>query len=382
MKDLLWLVRKTLVTSFRKKSNIIVFFILPIAGVLLSMFIYGNSSGSNLHVGVVNQDGNQVITQHTIEYLQKLNHVRVTETDEATLQKDIAAGKLDSGLVINQGFAANVQRGEPANLQLISVKGASVTAYVKAMLNNYITNIAAIGKAAAGHSEQFNKVYNAYQASEFAFYSESLTDTSKTTGMAYQSLGFLVAFMLYSSFNLCENLLRDKENRTFLRLLSSPVSAKTYVFSNVVVNYMMLFLQIILTLLFMKYIVQIDPGVPMLELILMLMMFGLPAISLCMMIISFANSGRAAGALSNLIITPTSILAGCYFPANIMPDTIRKISNFMPQRWILDIVIKLQEGQSLSSLVLNIAVLVAFAAAFVIIAIFCFSRNNDVKQFV
>lgn len=86
--------------------------------------------------------------------------------------------------------------------------------------------------------------------------------------------------------------------------------------------------------------------------------------------------------MQNLIITPSCLLAGCFFPMEIMPDTVRKISSFLPQHWLLDMINKLQEGQTLGSLYVNMAILLAFAVVFALIAIFRFGRNNDVRQFV
>lgn len=63
------------------------------------------------------------------------------------------------------------------------------------------------------------------------------------------------------------------------------------------------------------------------------------------------------------------MLAGCFFPMDIMPDTMRKISNFMPQHWLLDMINKLQQGVTFGSLALHMSILIAFAAVFSLIAI-------------
>jgi ABC-2 type transport system permease protein len=56
---------------------------------------------------------------------------------------------------------------------------------------------------------------------------------------------------MFSAVNMSEMILKEKENRTFLRLLSSPVSAKMYVLSNVAVNIVIMLVQIIVTLVVM-----------------------------------------------------------------------------------------------------------------------------------
>ncbi|MBB6675016.1 ABC transporter permease [Cohnella nanjingensis] len=382
MNEILWLVRKTLRSTFRKKSSWLVFIGLPLIGVLVSMLLYGSFNGQPLRVGIVNADGDQALTQDAIQFIQGLDQVKITLMDDETLRSDIAAGKLDTGIRFGAGFGESLGAGRPADVQVLSVKGASVTAYVKAMLNDYLGNVASIAQSVQGDKAAFDRLYEAYRQSSFKVSAETLEDTSHVKDMTYQSLGFLIAFMMFSSVNLTELILKEKENRTFLRLLSSPVSARTYVLSNVLVNLFVIVIQIVATLFFMKNVFHIDSGIPTGELITVLLLFGLAAISLSLLIVAFAKTTASAGALSNLIVTPTCLLAGCYFPMDIMPDAVKRISNFLPQHWLLDTVNKLQHGEAFGSLYLNLAILLAFAAAFALIAIYRFGRNNDTRLFV
>jgi len=382
MSDMMWLVRKTMANTFRSKRNWIFFFGLPILGVLLSTFIYGSSSGAKLQVGILNQDGDVSITQNAIRFVQGLNQVDVRMVDEKTMHDDIASGKMDSGIVFEQGFAASVQQGKPEHINIVSVKGAQATAYVKSMLQRYVGNVAAIGKEVQGDQAAFERIYAAYAKQSFGVKAETLEDTSRSKGATYQSIGFLIAFMMFSAVNMSELILREKENRTFLRLLSSPVSARTFVLSNVIVNLFVMLLQIVVTLFLMRTVLKVDSGIPYWQMIAALSLFALAAIALSLLIVSFAKSRTAANGMQNLIINPTCLLAGCYFPMSIMPDTVRQISNFVPQHWLLDMINKLQDGQGFGNLTLNMAILVAFALAFALIAIFRFSRNNDTRQFI
>jgi ABC-2 type transport system permease protein len=118
------------------------------------------------------------------------------------------------------------------------------------------------------------------------------------------------------------------------------------------------------------------------EMLGILLLFSLVAIALALLLTAFSKNSKGASALQTLIITPTCLLAGCFFPAEIMPDTVQKISSFLPQHWLLVTITKLQDGQAIGSLVLNLIILVAFAAVFTLIAIYRFNRNNDVKQFI
>ncbi|WP_123041840.1 ABC transporter permease [Cohnella candidum] len=381
MQDFLWLMKKTFQTLIRRKSALIVM-ALPIAGVLLSMLIYGNSGGSDLRVGIVNLDGGEAVTEDAAKFVAALNKVKVTQTDEASLRKDLAAGKLDAGIVFGKGFADGAREGSPAAVEIVSVKGAQVTAYMKAMLQSYVSNVASIGQGTKGDPEAFDRIYAEYAKHAYTMKAETLEDTSHRKDITYQSLGYLIAFMMFSAVSMSEMILKEKENRTFLRLLSSPVSAKTYVLANVAVNFLVLTVQIILTLIFMKTVLRVDSGIPFGEMLLPLLLFALTAIGLSLLIVAFAKSSAAAGALQNLIITPTCLVAGCYIPATLMPESLLKVSHFLPQHWLLNAVDRLQHGQTFGSLYMNFFILLAFTAAFTVIAIYRFGRNNDTRLFV
>ncbi|WP_239618172.1 ABC transporter permease [Cohnella mopanensis] len=384
MTDILWLIRKTLRNTFRNKSSWLVYLGLPLVGILISSLLYGSTNGNTLRIGIVNNDGNQVITQDAIKFIEGLNQIKITMTDEKSLRSDIASNKLDSGLVFKQGFADSLRTGShgEAQVDIVSVKGAQVTAYVKSMLQNYIGNVAAIGKGTQGNEATFDKLYAEYSAHNFKLNAETIEDTSNQKDMTYQTIGFLVTFMLFSAVNLSELILKEKESRTFLRLMTSPISARTYVLSNVIVNVLIMLLQIVFTLFMMKNVFHIDSGIPYAQFIPVLLLFALAAVGLSLVMVAFAKSTAGAGAMQNLIIVPTCMLSGCFFPMEIMPDSIQKISNFLPQHWLLDAINKLQSGETFGNLGLNLAILFGFAVAFSLIAIYRFSRNNDTRMFV
>lgn len=200
--------------------------------------------------------------------------------------------------------------------------------------------------------------------------------------MTNQTVGYLIMFMLVSAVGFSERILKEKENRTYFRLLSTPIDGKKYILSNIAVNMVIMMVQIIVTVLFMTNVFHIDTNMPLLVMIGVLMIFGLIAIGLSLAVVSFAKNSASANAMQNIIITPTCLLAGCFFPFEIMPASVQKIADFLPQRWLLDTIGELQQGTPFSDLYLNILILFAFAIAFFLIAIYKFGRNNDARNFM
>ena len=136
--------------------------------------------------------------------------------------------------------------------------------------------------------------------------------------------------MMFSAFNLTDIVLKEKENRTYFRLLSSPVKARTYILANVIVSVMVQVLQIAVTLTLMKGVFDLATGIPVLQMGAMLLFFGLTAIGLSLMIVSLSGNSTSASALINLIITPTCLLSGCFFPVSIMPESVQNLQLHAP----------------------------------------------------
>ncbi|GGH32077.1 ABC transporter permease [Paenibacillus segetis] len=380
--ELWFLVTSTLRTTFRKRSALILYFGLPIAGVLLSMFLYGSQGSRELTVGVVNGDGSQQIAVDTIGFVQGLDNVKLVNVTKSELEQQLAASKLDSGLVIDSGYSESVLMGNPNHIAIESVKGATVTSYMKSMLYGYIDNVTSISKIAGGDAAKFKELYDRYQGADFKITTRAVNDTSTTKEMSYQSIGFLIMFMMMSAVNLSELMLKNRENRTYFRVLSSPVHARTYLLSNIIVNLIVIIAQIVVTLFIMRYVFNLDPGVPIHEMIGLLTLFALVSVSISLAIVSFAKSSAGSGAMENLIIVPTCLLSGCFFSMSIMPEPLQRIAQFLPQSWVLESINKLQSGESLSSIWFNLVVILAFAVVFFLIAAYKIGRNNDTRNFV
>ncbi|MDM5188043.1 ABC transporter permease [Bacillus sp. DX4.1] len=381
MKDILWLMQKTLSILLKNKKGLLIIIGLPIVGSLMAFLIYGNAGQGTLRIGVVNNE-NHYIASDTVKFLEGLNHVKVSKIQSSEIEEKLASKKLDGVITLDSGFSQSVRDGKPSHIQISSIKGAQITSFIKSYLYNYIDNITAISKVAQDNQSTFDKMYASYQKSSFKLTAHTLNDTSKNKDMTNQTVGYLIMFMLFSAVNFSELILKEKENRTYFRLLSTPIDGKKYILSNVAVNMLILIVQIVVTVLFMTNVFHIDTNMPLLVMIGVLMIFGLIAIGLSLAIISFAKSSTSANAMQNIIITPTCLLAGCFFPFEIMPASVQKIADFLPQRWLLDTMGKLQQGTPFSDLYLNILILFTFAIAFFLIAIYKFGRNNDARNFV
>ncbi|SFI09216.1 MULTISPECIES: ABC transporter permease [unclassified Bacillus (in: firmicutes)] len=381
MKDILWLIQKTLSVLLKNKKGLLFIIGLPIAGALISFLMYGNTGQGTLRIGVVNNE-NHYLASDTVKFIEGLDHVKVSKIKSSEIEENLASKKLDAVITLDSGFSQSTRDGKPSHIEISSIKGVQITGFIKSYLYNYIDNITAISKVAQDDQSKFDKMYASYQKNSFKLTAHTLKDTSKNKDMTNQTVGYLIMFMLFSAVNFSEVILKEKENRTYFRLLSTPIDGRKYILSNVAVNMLILIVQIVVTVLCMTNVFHIDTNMPLLVMIGVLMIFGLIAIGLSLAIVSFAKNSPSANAMQNIIITPTCLLAGCFFPFEIMPTSVQKIAEFLPQRWLLDTITKLQQGTQFADLYLNILILFAFAISFFLIAIYKFGRNNDARNFI
>lgn len=381
MRDIIWLVTNTLRTTFRQRKNIFMYLFVPLLGILISLASYGSEQKTVLHVGIVNQD-HQKMTNETVQFLQGLQNINITKISQQDVRSQLTSGKLDSVITFNKGYSASILSGQPSHVKITSIKGAEVTAYIKSYLNQFINNLSTMAYASNGNTQIFHKMVQDYKTSQFTLSTHNLVDLSKNNGMTNDTIGFLLMIMMISAGNMSEIILLEKERRTYYRLLSTPITMRQYLLSNIIVNMIVMIIQVLITLTIMRSFFHIGVSMAFWQAAVVMFLFSLVAVGLSLVIISFSNSRVSSNALKNLIITPTVMLSGCFWPVTLMPKALQKLSEFFPQRWTLDTLIKLQEGQSMVSLSLNLIILFAFALAFFLIAIYNFSRNTSTQSFV
>lgn len=382
MQDFRWLIRKTLISTFKSYKSWLLYVGIPVVAIFLALMVQtDNSKGSTLHMGIVNLDGEMALTQDAIAFIERLSSVQIRELEENEIDALVVSGDIDAAIVFPAGFAESLVRGEPETIHMASAQGAAVTGYVQSYLNPYIDNIAQIGIHAAGDETRFAELYANYREANFRLSAEKVADRSVQYAVARHSIGYLLVILLFGAATLSGMMIKEREDRTYHRIIASAVLPRTYVMSNIAVNLFIMMLQIGLTLMLMHFVLKIDPGISYPLLFALLALFALVAVSLSLVIVAFASNSQTATALQSAVFLPTSILAGCMFPIDTLPAALQSIASFLPQYWLLETLGKLQEGSSLGSLYANLLILGAFAAALSMIAAYKVGRNNDVRSF-
>jgi ABC-2 type transport system permease protein len=211
---------------------------------------------------------------------------------------------------------------------------------------------------------------------------QKLPDLSSGKRVTLSSLGFLVYFILLGSGTTMQLVLAERRDRTYMRIRTAPVRGLNYIEGHGLASFFIIVAQVVAALIIMKFAFRIETFVPDLLLFLILLLFGLAAIGVSMAITAFSRSSQVATILINLILTPSSMVAGCFWPASIMPPFLQRIALFLPQRWVLDAIQKAQTGAAVGALGLDLLVIAGFAVALFLLAGYRFARIEEQGQFV
>lgn len=381
MRTIYLLVLNTLKVTFRKKSNYIVYFALPILGLVMSMTMHAGTGTNKLSIGIINMD-NGILSNDIINSLSKTESFEVVQIDSDSIDELLMDDKLSCAVIFPKNLLEGFLSGNPKKIEIVSVRGKETTIWLENYIKLYTDNIYMLARASGGKRAVFDKLYEGYKNQKVHLEIAKVDDQANDKSIVFTILGFLIMFVMIGTGNTAEIILKDKRNRTYFRICSAPVKPGEYVLSNAITNIIIVLIQICLLIFIMRWVFKINTYVPDWQMVVILGCFGLVAISIGMMIVALARSSYEAGVASTLVITPSCMLAGCFWPVEYMPAIMQKISYFIPQRWALDAVQALQRGAAFHDVAGNLVVLMAFAAVFFVLSAYRFSTTDDVSRFI
>lgn len=267
-------------------------------------------------------------------------------------------------------------------LNIYSSEGKETTSWIENYLNFYVDNLKSIAMIADGNKQTFDKTYNEYKASSIKFVDKEVADKTESKGVTKQSIGFLLVFMLMASKVTTDYIMNDKTNRTFFRVFSSTLTKGQYMIANIIANMVIYIVQISLIILISTKLLKLNYYTSILNLYVLFIVFGVAAIAFGVLIAAFSKSMTQSSQLQNILIVPTSMLAGCFWPVEIMPKYMQKISMVFPQSWVLKAVDKLQYGNGVESISFYLLMILAFALVLFIISLIKFRCDEDIRNVV
>lgn len=356
----------------KRKVNIIFIIVVPVLFILLSMA--ASMGGSPLKVGIVDKDDTK-LTNMLINNLDGKSTVVKINEDE--IKSNIISSSIDYAVVIDKGFTSSIINGEDAKVQSFSIKETDAALPVKMYIESFINAAKNIGAASTGNEDKFYTGMNYYQDGSFTAEYKTLDLKAFDKQITLTSLGFLVMCVLYLSSFSTTIILEDKKSNTYYRIFSTPIKIKSYMLQNILSFIAVAAIQIGAVLAVMQFIFKADLGPSIPNLFLVLLVFGIVAVSIGVAISSLSKDTRQSSTLMTFIIIPACMLGGCFWPREIMPDVLKKIGDFVPTTWVLKAAQGVISGSSILGVSKELIILLLFSLVFFLLASW---RRADVAR--
>ncbi|KAB3531505.1 ABC transporter permease [Alkaliphilus serpentinus] len=177
-------------------------------------------------------------------------------------------------------------------------------------------------------------------------------------------LGFSTMFILMFMGAVTGNILEDRRMKTLMRIYTSPLGR-----INISLGYLMSFLtlgglQVLTYILITRYIMKIEYHIPLIELFFIVGVFLITATGISIGLAGFVRDSQRYSVLNTFITVPTCLLGGSFFPVEFLPDSLKVLSNFIPQKWFMEVYDKLAEGASIVEHLSSLGILLMFGVVF------------------
>ncbi|MCZ8520269.1 MULTISPECIES: ABC transporter permease [Paenibacillus] len=290
---------------------------------------------------------------------------RLQEAPERTaagLRADVSERRTPAGLEIPAGFSQSIREGKVLPLEVLEVTGSeassALTALSEAAAGRAVE--AARGPAAGGRPAE--GLEEALRLAEERAAGVKVNDygwhTNPASGTAS---GILILFMLTMANGSVATVVKDRNRRTMARLFAAPVPSGEIALGHFLGGFLLGTVQIVFVLAVTRYGMGFDYGTGFLAHFTVLEALLLALLGLTSAVAGGLRRPDSLTTVQALVGTPTCMLGGCFWPVDLMPEAMQKLSRFVPQSWALSALRTLTAGGTLAGVGLHLAVLVLFA---------------------
>lgn len=355
----------------RKKSSIIFMFVLPIFSMIFSIVVVNNSLP--LTVGVVDYD-NTELSKFLITSIE--SSCKVVLVEEDSINDKLINLTIDFAIKIPEGFTEDIISNKEPKISTYKIKETEATTPLDVALNNNINAAKNIARVAEEDYMRFYEGLELYKNGKFNAEYKTIEGTDRTQDKLLQSFGFIVMFMMYLSNNAARLMLEDKRYKTYSRIFSSPITAKSYMLENVLSSMAIIGIQVTLVLIIAIKVFNLFLGSSILGVVLLLALFGVCSVAMAVAINNFSRNLGQSSVLSQFIILAVSYLGGCFWPREIMPSFLQQLGRFVPSTWVLEGIEKQLLKPDMNAIYLEMSILALFSLAFFLIGL---CRKNSVE---
>ncbi len=387
------LLKKDLILFFNDRRSYTLTFLIPIILITLFAFAYGGiekyTGDEEAYELLVSDMDMSTLSISFIAAVDSVKGLEIISTSSDHASKLITEGKYAGALIISKGFMDSLLSDKSMPLELLYDKEQNFEA---GMLQSIIINTLYSYTRSVGAKNIINSteptmdkgtgpdivqsaiVYGDEPALKMTSIVGDKNDLN--LGLIQAVAGTAILMLLFSVAGIGTSILEEKENGTINRLLFSPLSLRTILFSKMLFALFISILQLTVMFLFSWIFLDLDITINPEALVLMILSTSFAVSSLGILLAAIAKSRQQAQSLSTLIILVMSAIGGSMIPLFIMPDIMSRLAVVSVNYWSIQGFYDIfWRSLPLSEIMPRILILTGAAIIFTIISIRLFSKN-------
>ncbi len=295
------------------KPKFIINLLFPILVIMISIFV-NSISKPEINLGIV-QSSNFKEGSRIVSLLKETNGLNVEFETSKLVKTDVILGKYAEVITIKKAFKnEEAIKNIDEYFSFYNVSDKNLNKYMKGIISSYLVSNKPI--IIDSINAKLNK--------------GNLTEPERI--VSYLATVLLITCVINGAL-----IIKDKEENTFNRFLYSPSKNIQYVLGNVLYNYILSYVQVVIAVIVI-YLFGINIG-------LSLKMFLLCGLILVLVTTTFGTliscifkkelyANLFAGSISIIL----SLLGGTFIVYDKMPKGMQILSNITPVRWIITCV--------------------------------------------
>jgi ABC-2 type transport system permease protein len=397
------LARKDLSQILRDRKVAAMLVLMPIGFTIFFSMLFGGAGAQTdprLPIGWIDHDIGSV-QPPLWHLLQSSDAVRPVVLDDQGAQaaaEQVRDGQLAAAVTVPAGFAQLLWTGQPAKLQVIvnensaagqtahnaidvavaRLMGAVESARLSAQAFEAQAGFADDAARQAYLEEALSLAVDAWQDPPFTLAVQQATAAAgegqeNFDGNAQASPGLLVQFAIWSLIMSGSTVVVERTTGAMQRLLTTPIRRWQIVAGHSLGIFLLTFAQELLLLAFGQFALGVDYLRQPLAVLSVAVALALWVVSLGMLIGAIAKTDNHVTVYALLAMFLFTGLGGAWFPLEGTGAAFQAIGRLMPTYWAMrgfqNVIVR---GMGLSSVLLPVTILLAYAMAFFTLAVWRF----------
>lgn len=379
MKNIIVLVKNNLkINLIKKPLNTIIYIIIPVLFLIMMTKLMVFSGG--IRIGYIDES-NSKASKFIIEAFKDNEDFNLKEYTRENIESAYVNREIMGAIIIDEAFEERILRGNVDSITVQGIEEESLSENLKLLVEPTLKDLTSLAYVTDGNLDLFNENIEKLNINKLELSKGSVYDYSNDYRNTQTAIGFIVLLLMYKALHGATLIRDEKDQKIFTRILVAPIKEWQYYLSNIIATFIMLEIQIGLTVLAIINLNVIELGINGIDLFIVLSLIGILALAIGIFCLNVTKSIDMSRILFNILSLVLLFLGGCFVPISYMSGAIDKISNFTPIRWGMNALINLQEGAKLNDVWGSLGIMILFAIAIFLASIYSIKYSDKSNEY-